>query len=139
MIYWWLAMSPPDNVIIETQVFDDFNHESGIEATEDLIETQVDPFASMPGQDDIVFDSRGEWSYVTTLEGTIWRVNLKTGDASFFIDPPLMPAGAKFSPIDNNIIYFCASRYYQADYPADEKVGLYQLDVKSKQVTAVLR
>jgi len=135
---WWVYMSPPNDVIIETYTFKEFTLEQDKIDALDSIKEQSEKYSALPGQDDIVFDKQGKWAYVSTLDGKLWQVNIATGEASVFVDVPLMPAGLRLSPTDENILYFCASRYYQQEYPENEVVGLYQINLTTKVVIALI-
>ena len=90
------------------------------------------------GYDDIVLHEHSGSAFLTGRDGWIWKVDLKTGKAEQFVDVPLMAAGAHQFPGDKNILVITCSRRGGATYPKGEQVGLYKLNVATKEVTPLV-
>ncbi len=140
-VAWWIYAAPPSYIHIGPKL------ELGavspavkaVTSKEDVIRTSVQNMApSLPGYDEVIlFEDKGI-AYATSVDGWIWQIDLGTGTASQFVDVPLMAAGARLAPDNENLLYFCASYLYGASYPKGERVGLYQLNLKTKAVTPLV-
>ncbi|PHS28245.1 MAG: SMP-30/gluconolaconase/LRE-like region [Robiginitomaculum sp.] len=138
---WWIINAPPSFIHIGPKLELDAVSQTVLEVTskEDVVRTSSSRTApTLPGYDEVIlYEDRGE-AYATSTDGWIWKIDLVAGTASRFVDVPLMAAGARRDPSDENRIYFCASYLYGATYPKGERVGLYQLDLQSRAVTPVV-
>ena len=92
----------------------------------------------VPGYDEIVLQEHLGRAFVTAMDGRIWRLDLASGRAEPFVDPPLMAAGARAVPGRDDLVWFCASRLHGATYPASEQVGLYELEISTRTVRPLL-
>ncbi len=92
----------------------------------------------LPPYDEVVFNADETLAYVSAIDGWFWEVDLASKTARRFVDAPLMPAGARRAPDDDNVIYFCASYLYGEDYPSAERVGLYSIDIQTKAIVPLV-
>lgn len=140
-VAWWIYAAPPPFIKIgpKLDLGEISSAVTAVSSKEDVILTSVKNIApSLPGYDEVIlFEDKGI-AYATSVDGWIWKINLKAGTASRFVDVPLMAAGASLAPDNDDLIYFCASYLYGASYPAGERVGLYQLDLKTKEITPLV-
>ena len=72
------------------------------------------------------------------MDGWIWHIDARTRNADPFVDVPLMPAGLRRAPDDPDIVYFCASALGGQTYPPVERVGLYSLQVSTRETRPVV-
>jgi hypothetical protein len=93
--------------------------------------------SDVPGHDDLLLREQDGLAFVSGMDGWIWRVPLD-GGGERFADVPLMPSGLRSAPDNDDILYFCASRLHGEDHPANERVGLYQLAISTREVTPVV-
>jgi len=138
---WWIASAPPSYLRVGPAYVIGPVPQSiqDVTATDDPIAQTVTTIApDLSGYDDVVLQEHLDRAFVTARDGWIWKVDLKTGDAEPFVDVPLMAAGAHEMPGDDNTICFCASHLFGAEYPDDEHVGLYRLNITTKEVTPIL-
>ncbi len=134
---WWDEASPPEGVRIGPA------HEMA-EAPAQLREVTApgDPLGRLithfdnplPGYDEVVLQEGRGLAFVSAMDGWLWRIDIARGLAERFVDVPLMAAGARLSPTEENILYFCASHLHGQTYPEDEVVGLYELDLATRAV-----
>jgi hypothetical protein len=82
-------------------------------------------------------EDRGR-AFVTVQDGWIWKLDLNTGEAERFVDAPLMAAGAVQIPGEPDAIAFCASHLHGESYPEGERVGIYRLNLETKEITPIL-
>ncbi len=138
---WWMASAPPAAIVVGDR------HEflappaslDAITPAGDYISLNAERIAlTLPAYDEVVLNTAESRAYVTAVDGWFWEVDLAAGVAARFVDVPMMPAGARRAPDKDQLIYFCASRLYGAEYPASDRVGLYQLDVNTKAVTPLV-
>ena len=92
---------------------------------------------ALPGYDDVVILADGTM-LASAMDGWIWRIDASTGQAERFIDVPLMPAGLRLAPDDPDVVYFCAAILSGESYPATERVGLYTLQISTRQTRAIV-
>jgi sugar lactone lactonase YvrE len=90
------------------------------------------------GYDDIMLDEDKGIAYTTGRDGWIWKVDLKKETGERFVDVPVMAAGLHRIPGEKTKIITTNSRRGGATYPEGEKVGLYTLDLATKEVTALV-
>ncbi|TGL93509.1 SMP-30/gluconolaconase/LRE-like region [Leptospira barantonii] len=110
------------------------------------VEAAVDPFLSgmktempdLPGHDDLIFDSDRKVAYASGMDGWIWKLDFQTGKAEAWLKPPVNPAGMQFANANKDKIVVCASRLGGEQYEDTQKVGLYELDIRSKNVTPLV-
>ncbi len=138
---WWVASAPPAHLVIAPAYIIGETRADllAVWAEGDPIGETMTTFAeNIPGYDDVVLQEHLGRAFVTGRDGWIWKVDLETREAEQFVDVPLMAAGAHELPGDDDVICFCSSFLYETEYPEDERVGLYQLDVRTKEVTPLL-
>lgn len=92
----------------------------------------------MGGYDDVLLQEDLGIAYTTGRDGWIWKVDLKTEKAERFVDVPVMAAGLHRIPGEKTKIITTNSRRGGETYPEGEKVGLYTLDLATKEVTALV-
>ena len=98
----------------------------------------------LDGYDDVLLEEDLGLAYVTGRDGWIWKVDLKTEKAEHFVDVPVMAAGIHPIPGQRGKVALSCSRSDRGnypdggDYPKSEKVGLYTLDLATKEVTPLV-
>ncbi|TGN21064.1 SMP-30/gluconolactonase/LRE family protein [Leptospira idonii] len=109
------------------------------------IERKDDPFsnlkvemADLPGHDDLIFDAGKGVGFASGMDGWIWKLDLKTGKASQWIQPPMNPAGMSYSNRNKDKIVFCASRLGGDSYEETQRVGLYEVEIATKTIRPLL-
>jgi sugar lactone lactonase YvrE len=90
------------------------------------------------GYDDVLLQEDVGLAYLTGRDGWIWKVDLKTGKAERFVDVPVMAAGIHRIPGEKSKVILTNSRRGGATFPKSEKVGLYTLDLATKEVTPLV-
>ena len=90
------------------------------------------------GYDDVLLQEDLGIAYATGRDGWIWKVDLNTGKAEHFVDVPVMAAGIHRIPGEKSKVILTNSRRGGATYPKDEKVGLYTLDLATREVTPLV-
>jgi sugar lactone lactonase YvrE len=90
------------------------------------------------GYDDVLLQEDIGIAYATGRDGWIWKVDINTGKAEHFVDVPVMPAGIHRIPGEKSKVIITNSRRGGATYPKDEKVGLYTLDLATREVTPLV-
>jgi len=138
---WWVKSTPPDFIKIAPafELSKSSPELADVTAPSDEIATSFKRIApNLPGYDEVILFEDQNLALATAIDGWFWQIDLNTGDASRFIDAPLMPAGARRAPNNTNIIYFCSSFLYGETYPNGERVGLYQLDLLNKQISPLV-
>lgn len=136
----WLQAAPPGELEIADAVeFGDMDPElEKLARSGDIIGSTGRRSAErLPGYDDVVALA-DESLLASGMDGWIWRIDPITHDAEQWIDAPLMPAGMRRDPVDQDVIFFCSARLHGQDYPAHERVGLYSLTVSTKRVHPVV-
>ncbi|MBL4617091.1 MAG: SMP-30/gluconolactonase/LRE family protein [Robiginitomaculum sp.] len=138
---WWIKSSPPSYIKISPAfALGKVSPQTlAVTANEDVIAKSVTQIAlELPGYDEIVLFKDQNFALATGIDGWFWKIDFKTQTAKRFVDAPLMPAGARIAPDNSNIVYFCSSFLYDAVYPQNERVGLYQLNLTNKQITPLV-
>ncbi|TGL39189.1 SMP-30/gluconolactonase/LRE family protein [Leptospira perdikensis] len=95
-------------------------------------------FPELPGHDDLIFDNKNQTAYASGMDGWIWKLNFKTNSAEAWVKPPVNPAGLQFSNQSNESILACASRLGGVSYEETSRVGLYEINIKTKSVVPLL-
>ena len=90
------------------------------------------------GYDDVFLQEDKGIAYTTGRDGWIWKVDLKKETGERFVDVPVMAAGLHHIPGEKTKIITTNSRRGGETYPDNEKVGLYTLDLATKEVTALV-
>lgn len=138
---WWVAAAPPEHHSAPPKTLYTDTATRAAEAVDRSAEfaqaLEVLP-VDIPGYDDIVFLEGGRRWLLSAMDGRIWVYEPHTGKAEPFVDAPLMAAGLHESPVDHDLVYFCASRLWGQTYPDGERVGLYSLKVSTKQIAPVV-
>lgn len=138
---WWIYSAPPPHIRIAPALrFDPATTQviAAVDRTADFVAEFEHLPSALPGHDDVVFMADGVTALASAVDGRIWRIDLRTQTAEPFADPPLMAAGMHEAPGDPERIYFCASRFFGQTSGADERVGLYSLNVKTRAITPVV-
>ena len=139
--FWWIKNSPPKEIKIAgpitlAPISDAIN---AVTPAGDYIAKMVYKTADdLPAYDEVILSADETTAFIPTMDGSFWKIDVKAGTASQFVDVPLMAAGARRAPDNAQIIYFCASYLFGVDYPEDERVGLYRLDTTTKAVTPLV-
>lgn len=106
----------------------------------DYIEENIETLApNLPGYDEIILQEHLGRAFAMAADGWIWKIDLESGLAERFVDAPLMAAGARQVPGDDDRICFCSSRVYGHTYPEEETPGVYELRISTKEITPLLR
>jgi sugar lactone lactonase YvrE len=98
----------------------------------------------LDGYDDVLLEEDLGVAYATGRDGWIWKVDLKTEKAEHFVDVPVMAAGIHRIHGEENKVVLSCSRSDRGNYPdggaypKSEKVGLYTLDLATKEVTPLV-
>ena len=98
----------------------------------------------LDGYDDVLLEEDLGLAYATGRDGWIWKVDLKTEKAEHYVDVPVMAAGIHRIHGEKSKVALSCSRSDRGnypdggDYPKSEKVGLYTLDLATKEVTALV-
>ncbi|GBF50110.1 SMP-30/Gluconolaconase/LRE-like region [Leptospira ryugenii] len=95
-------------------------------------------FKELPGHDDIVFDGSKNVAYASGMDGWIWKLDLERGTTSQWAKPPVNPAGLQFSNAKKEKLLVCASKLGGQTYEESNRVGLYELDLKTKSFQALV-
>jgi sugar lactone lactonase YvrE len=90
------------------------------------------------GYDDVYLQEDRGVAYTTGRDGWIWKVDLKKETGERFVDVPVMAAGLHRIPGEKTKIITTNSRRGGETYPENEKVGLYTLDLATKEVVALV-
>ncbi len=138
---WWFWATPPSYLRIAAPIRFDEASSRALAAVDQsaAFSAAIEHVESaLPGHDDIVFLADGKTALVSTMDGRIWTLELATGAAKPFVDPPLMAAGMHESPDQPGIVYFCASRLYGQRYPEGERPGVYRLNVATREIEAIV-
>jgi len=137
---WWVAAAPPDYIKVSPKYVMGKIPQSIVKVTDknDILATRMTiEVPELPGHDDLIFQKEKGRAFATGMDGWIWKIDLKTMKAEKFVDAPLMASGAVQDPNDINTLYFCASYLYGETYPENEKVGIYKLNLETRQITTV--
>lgn len=138
---WWVAASPPAHIVIaDSVVFDDATAQvmAAVDRSPEFAATLEQFPSAISGQDDIVFLGDGKTALISAMDGRIWKLDLATHAAEPFVDPPLMASGMHEMPGDHAHVYFCASHLYGQNYPPNEAVGLYRLNILTRAIEPVV-
>ena len=138
---WWVAAAPAaHHAVPDAIVFPDdaTRAAEAVDRSEAFASALTTVAADNPGYDDVIFLQDGHTLLLSGMDGRIWAHDQRTGQSTVFVDPPLMAAGMHESPTDHDVVYFCASRLWGDTYPANERVGLYRLQVSTRQIEPVV-
>ncbi|XDD46355.1 hypothetical protein AB3N60_16880 [Leptospira sp. WS39.C2] len=91
----------------------------------------------LPAQDEILIQEDLGRAFVASIDGWIWKVDLKANVAERFVETPLLPGGMVFHPKNKNIIYMCLSRGKQHNTNLTTQPGIYELTISSKQIRKI--
>lgn len=108
--------------------------------------SKPDPFLSnlkvniqeLPGHDDLIFDNKNQIAFASGMDGWIWKLDLNSNSATAWVKPPVNPAGLQFANKKNESILVCASRLGGVTYEETQRVGLYEVNIKSKLVVPLV-
>jgi sugar lactone lactonase YvrE len=138
---WWFISAPPADLQIGP------SYSLGpVSQTILHVENQTDFLAQyvrsidcdIQGYDDIVFDHNHGIAYASSMDGWIWKIDLEDQLCERFVKVPMMPAGIHLNPVNENELFFCSSRMDEEKYPDEEKVGLYLLNLNTRELDPVL-
>jgi sugar lactone lactonase YvrE len=90
------------------------------------------------GYDDVLLEEKLGIAYTTGRDGWIWKVDLKKEKGERFVDVPVMAAGLHRIHGEKTKIITTNSRRGGETYPENEKVGLYTLDLATREVVALV-
>ena len=144
ILVWWFASSPPSYIEVAPpylELLPDGPPELARwkQADRDFVAQKVETLPSdLPGHDEVVILPERKQALVTAMDGWIWLVDLVTGKAGRFVDPPLNAAGALRDPTHPNRVFFCAARLYGQKYSPTEHSGVYSLDLNTKAILPVV-
>lgn len=141
LVIVWIARTPAGDVkeIPEKFILTENNAVLSVKTENDAVaENAQVAFSNIPGYDEVLIQNKQERAFVTGMDGCIWKLDLATGEAEVFVDPPVSPAGMQPMPNDPDTLLFCASKQYGFTYPGGEQVGVYKLNVATKEVTPVI-
>ncbi len=88
----------------------------------------------LPGHDDLIFDAPNGTGYASGMDGWIWKLDLSAGKASQWVRPPVNPAGMQYANRNKDKILVCASRLGAESYAENSRVGLYEVDIATRDV-----
>ncbi|MDF3822033.1 SMP-30/gluconolactonase/LRE family protein [Leptospira sp. 96542] len=141
ILFFFLISCNRDNIRIGK------SHELGA-IPDDILNVQQksDPFLmnlkvdmlDLPGHDDIIFDGKNNIAYASGMDGWIWKLNFREEKATQWIKTPVNPAGMQFANSEKNKILVCASKLGGESYNANDRVGLYEIDTKTKTTTPLI-
>jgi len=140
---WWIMAAPPKDITIaEAHIFGEVP--TAIlalqEVNGDYLKTQQTTATDLPGHDDVVFHDSLQCAFVSGMDSWIWKIDLTTNKAEKFVKVPMSPSGMQLDPNDPMRLFFCTSRLSGMNHSADEKVGLYELNLATKVIKpAVLK
>jgi len=92
----------------------------------------------LPGHDDLIFDNLNQIAFASGMDGWIWKMDFKSNSAIAWVKPPVNPAGLQFSNQTNESILVCASKLGGVTYDETNRVGLYEVNIKSKTILPLL-
>ena len=92
----------------------------------------------LPGHDDLIFDNQNQIAFASGMDGWIWKLDFKSNSATAWVKPPVNPAGLQFSNQSNESILVCASKLGGVTYDETNRVGLYEVNIKSKTILPLL-
>jgi len=140
-LVWWVRTAPPEYLqIAPAYVMGEVPASIvAVTAPGDPIGDTMETVAlEIRGYDDVVLPEDRGRAFVTGRDGWIWIVDLETGEAEHFVDAPLMASGALERPGVDDQLCFCASYLFGETYPENERVGLYQVDINTKEITTLV-
>ncbi len=138
---WWVASAPPPYLTIAEPYSMGPVPEAllAVKAEGDPIGERLETLPNeIRGYDEVILQEDRGRAFVTVQDGWIWKLDLNTGEAERFVDAPLMAAGAVQHPDDPNALAFCASHLHGETYPEGERVGIYRLDLETREITPIL-
>lgn len=140
---WWVGSAPADHHIASIAppfaIGDVPESILAVKADGDPIADTLTTIATaVLGYDDAIVQEHLGRAFVTALDGWIWKVDLETGEAERYVDVPLIAAGAHELPGDDDTICFCAMYRHGSPEDPNGEVGLYQFNVKTKEITPLL-
>ena len=138
--WWWGAAPPAHHAVPGVITFSDqaTRAAQAVDQSAAFARALTTVGADNPGYDDVIFLQDGHTLLLSGMDGKIWAHDQRTRQSTVLVDPPLMAAGMHESPTDHDLVYFCASRLWGDSYPADERVGLYQLRVSTRRIEPVV-
>ena len=138
---WWISAAPPPGLRIAPpyEMGDVPPRLAAVQSETDYIADTVETLArEIPGYDELILQEDQGRAFAMASDGWIWIVDLESGSAERFVDAPLMAAGGRIVPGDDDRICFCSSYLSGQTYPEDERPGLYELRISTKEITTLL-
>jgi hypothetical protein len=137
-VAWWFAAAPRDEIrccIADSIAFDPntIRDTDAVDRSGEFAERLEVLPSNLPPYDDAVFLDGGATALVTAHDGKIWMVDIAANSAEPVADVPLMAWGIHEVPDNPTRVYFCSSGSYD-DRPNAEVAGLYQLDLRSREI-----
>ncbi|MFA6312581.1 MAG: hypothetical protein WCV99_08215 [Sterolibacterium sp.] len=137
---WWIYATPPaHHVIAEAYAVGPVPAAiTAVNTADDYIAGNASRAPSaLPGHDEVILQERLGRAFVTAMDGWIWRVDLKSGQAERFVQTPMSPAGARLVPGDDDRMLFCATRLDDNRYPESVQPGIYELTFSTRSISPV--
>lgn len=138
---WWVMSAPPAGLVIAPPyaMGDTPQAILAVQDRSDPIASSLETIAlEIPGHDEVILQEHRNRAFISATDGRIWKVDLESGEAEPIADPPLMPAGMRVLPTDEDTLCFCGMRMFGETYPANERIGLYELDTRTGKVRLLL-
>ncbi|TGJ99513.1 hypothetical protein EHO59_16825 [Leptospira semungkisensis] len=140
-VFWNFLEVPEEHFKQQIQGSVQFPYNSEIEKVkdqQDLSKKGIQKLIpNVSAQDEILLQEELGRAFTASIDGYIWRVDLKKNIAEPFVKPPLMPGGMVAHPKDPDRIYFCASRGKKDDLVDINGPGIYELRVSTKSIRKI--
>ncbi|MCE9599771.1 MAG: hypothetical protein K8S54_17565 [Spirochaetia bacterium] len=91
----------------------------------------------VPAQDEIVLQEEQGRAFISSMDGWIWKLNLKDKTAEQYVKSPLLPAGMAQHPKNPDIIFFCVSRGKIQNQDPDNDPGIYELTISTRKIRKI--
>ncbi|TGN09782.1 hypothetical protein [Leptospira ilyithenensis] len=119
----------------------DLPYHSGIEKIKkegDPIRAHVSlPISELPPQDEIILQEDLNRAFVASMDGWIWKIDLKEKTSVQYVRTPLLPGGMVEHPKNKDIIFFCVSRGKKDDPVEENGPGIYELTISTKSIRKI--
>ncbi|MDV6237168.1 hypothetical protein CH379_016165 [Leptospira ellisii] len=120
-------VSLPYNSILET-----------LKLKEDWIsKTAETEIPDLPAQDEIVLQEDLGRAFIASMDGWIWKADLKRKTAEPFVKTSLLPAGMVAHPKNKDVLFFCVSRAKEGDADSENGPGIYELTISEKRIRRI--
>jgi len=95
------------------------------------------PIQELPPQDEIVLQEDLGRAFVASMDGWIWKIDLKAKTSVQYVQTPLLPGGMVQHPKNKDIIFFCVSRGKKEDSVGENGPGIYELTISTKSIRKI--